>query len=395
MIVLVLNSGSSSVKYQLFSMPDEMVICSGVIDRIGQLDSRIKHNSSKFNVDEQVEISDHKNALDYIVNLLKDRNNGAIDSIEEIEAVGHRVVHGGSTFKNTIEINLVVKSKIEELFTLAPLHNPANLEGINVAESIFTNAKQAAIFDTAFHHSIPEKAYKYAIPNDFLDKHKIRLYGFHGTSHKYVSERAIKYLGLENSKIITIHLGNGCSISAVKNGKSIDHSLGFSPANGLIMGTRSGDIDHSLIFYLVNTLKYDIEDVNRILQTESGMLGLTGYSDLRDIEKEALKGSTDCKLALDMNVYRIRKYIGSYIAAMNGLDCVVFTAGIGENSELIRKMVCKDMEFFGIEMDESKNSSKASDMMDISKENSKVKILVIPTNEELEIARQTFTLFNK
>jgi acetate kinase len=231
MKVLVLNSGSSSVKYQLFSMPDEMVICSGVIDRIGQLDSRIKHNSSKFNVDKRVKISDHKIALDYIVNLLLDTSNGAIASIEDIEAVGHRVVHGGSSFKDTIEINSVVKSKIEELFTLAPLHNPTNLEGINVAESIFTNAKQAAIFDTAFHQSIPKKAYKYAIPNDLLDKHKIRLYGFHGTSHKYISEKAIEYLGLENSKIITIHLGNGCSISAVKNGKSIDHSLGFSPAN--------------------------------------------------------------------------------------------------------------------------------------------------------------------
>ncbi|MCA0153949.1 acetate/propionate family kinase [Winogradskyella vincentii] len=395
MKVLVLNSGSSSVKYQLFSMPDEMVLCSGVVDRIGQLDSSIKHRSSKHNLNKKIEISDHKNALDLIVNLLLDENNGAIASIDEIEAVGHRVVHGGSSFKETIEIDSIVKSRIEELFILAPLHNPANLEGINVAESVFVNAKQAAVFDTAFHQTIPEHAYKYAIPNEFLEDHNIRLYGFHGTSHKYVSEKAIEYLGVKNSKIITIHLGNGCSISAVENGECKDHSLGFSPANGLIMGTRSGDIDHSIIFYLINSLKFDIDEVNKILQTKSGMLGLTGFSDLRDIEAEALKGNSECKLALDMSVYRIKKYIGSYVSAMNGLDCIVFTAGIGENSELMRGLVCADMDVFGIELDESANSSYSNGVSDISKKNSKVKILIIPTNEELEIARQTYNLFNQ
>ena len=234
---------------------------------------------------------------------------------------------------------------------MAPLHNPANLEGINVAEEIFDTAKQVAVFDTAFHQTIPVVAYKYALPNKLLTENKIRVYGFHGTSHKYVSEQAIKYLK-NNSKIITIHLGNGCSMTAIKDGKSIDHTLGFGPMNGLIMGTRSGDIDQSIIFHLVNSLGYSIDKVNTLLQKESGMLGLTGYSDLRDIETQAQKGDKECQLALSMNAYRIKKYIGSYTAVLNGLDAIVFTAGIGENSSFIRKLVCTDMEFFGIELDD-------------------------------------------
>jgi acetate kinase len=273
------------------------------------------------------------------------------------------------------------------------LHNPANLEGINVAETIFTSAKQIAVFDTAFHQTIPVVAHKYAIPNSFLTKNKIRLYGFHGTSHKYVSEKAIEYLVQQNnpvSKIITIHLGNGCSITAVKDGKSIDHSLGFGPMNGLIMGTRSGDIDQSVIFYLVTILGFPLDKVNTLLQKESGMKGLTGYSDLRDIEAQAALGNADCQLALAMNAYRIKKYIGSYAAVLNGLDAIVFTAGIGENSSLIRKLVCTDMDYLGIEMDLEKNETRSKALREINEPTSKTKILVVPTNEEMEIANQVY-----
>ncbi len=275
---------------------------------------------------------------------------------------------------------------------MAPLHNPANLEGIEVAEEIFPNAKQVAVFDTAFHQSIPEVAYKYAIPNEFLSKKHIRLYGFHGTSHKYVSEKAIAFLGKKESKIITIHLGNGCSITAVKNGESIDHSLGFSPVSGLIMGTRSGDIDPAIIFYLADKYGYTLSEINTFLQKKSGMLGLTGYSDLRDIESEAEKGNKECQLALQMNAYRVKKYIGSYAAVLNGLDAIVFTAGIGENSNYMRQLICEDLEFFGIELDTAKNDVRSKEMRAINKDGAKAKILVIPTNEELEIAKQAVEL---
>ena len=392
MKILVINSGSSSIKYQLFEMPDKKVICSGLIERIGLKIGNVHYKSENNNIKEEIEIKNHKAGLEKVVDLLLDKNVGVISSTDEIKAVGHRVVHGGSSFTKTRIVTEDVKTKIEELFSLAPLHNPANLEGIKVAEAIFNKAKQIAVFDTAFHQTIPVKAHKYAIPNKFLEEDKIRLYGFHGTSHKYVSEKANEYLEKENSNIITIHLGNGCSITAVKNGKSIDHSLGFGPVNGLIMGSRSGDIDHSLIFYLINTLGYNADFVNNMLQKESGMLGLTGFSDLRDIETEAEKGNEKCKLALDMNAYRIKKYIGSYVAAMNGLDAIVFTAGIGENSVLVRKLVCNSMEFFGIELDEVKNDMRAKKLTEIHKETSKVKILVIPTNEELEIAKQSYHL---
>lgn len=395
MKILVLNTGSSSVKYQLFSMPKEEVICSGMVEKLGQQEALIHHKSSTCDIERSVVVPDHKAALLYIVDLLLDEHHGVVTSIAEINAVGHRVVHGGHAFKDTMEVNANLKKRIKEISPLAPLHNPSNLEGIDIAESIFKKAKQAVVFDTAFHQTIPEKVYKYAIPNTFLDKHHIRLYGFHGTSHKYVSERAAGYLGKDNSKIISIHLGNGCSMTAVRDGKSIDHSLGFAPNNGLIMGTRSGDIDHSLIFYLVHTLGYDLNAVSSMLQTQSGLIGLTGYSDLRDIEAEAKTGNMNCKLAIDMKVYRIKKYIGSYIAAMNGVDAIVFTAGIGENSDRIRQMVCSDMETFGIVIDHSKNSKTISDLLDVSDISSKVRILVIPTNEELEIARQTFRLFTK
>lgn len=392
MKILVLNSGSSSIKYQLFLMPEAQVICSGLIERIGLETGAIHYKSLTEKIEIETEILNHKVGLEKIVDLLLDEKVGVLTSTEDIKAVGHRVVHGGNLFTKTTIVSQEVKDEIEKLFSLAPLHNPANLEGINVAENIFTRAKQVAVFDTAFHQTMPEKAYKYAIPNKFLDKNNIRNYGFHGTSHKYVSEKANEYLERENTKLITVHLGNGCSITAIQNGKSIDHSLGFGPVTGLIMGTRCGDIDHELIFYLINTLGYTQEEVQKILLKESGMLGLTGYSDLRDIEAEAKKGNKNCQLALAMNTYRIKKYIGSYIATMNGVDAIVFTAGIGENSELIRRLVCIDLEFFGIELDEQKNDIRAKELTEIHKETSKVKLLVIPTNEELEIAKQAYEL---
>lgn len=393
MQVLILNSGSSSLKFQLFSMPEATILCSGLIERIGFEDAKFTFKANGNTLETVTAIKNHKVGLELLSEQLLDNKTGIIKSADDIDIVGHRVVHGGNYFSNTTEITETVKAKIKALSSLAPLHNPANLEGIEVAETIFPNAKQVAVFDTAFHQTIPEHAYKYAIPNVFLEEHHIRMYGFHGTSHKYVSEQAIAYLEKEHSKVITIHLGNGCSMTAVKDGKSIDHSLGFSPNTGLIMGTRSGDIDSSIIFYLANKLNYQLNDINDLLQKQSGMLGLTGFSDLRDIEAEANNGNQNCLLALQMNVYRIKKYIGSYAAVLNGLDAIVFTAGIGENSQLMRKMVCDDLDFLGLSLDEAKNKERSNTIREINTDLSKAKILVIPTNEELEIAKQAMGLF--
>jgi len=394
MKILIINSGSSSIKYQLMVMPANEVICSGMIDRIGLETSNITYKTSSNSIEEILPIPTHKIGLQKVAEMLLDAENGVIKSTSEIKAVGHRVVHGGSYFSDTTIINDEVKEKIKELSELAPLHNPAHLVGINVAEEIFSGAKQVAVFDTAFHQTIPVEAYKYAIPNYLLTENKVRVYGFHGTSHKYVSEKAINYLE-NNSKIITIHLGNGCSMTAVKDGKSIDTTMGFSPANGLIMGTRAGDIDQSVIFYMIKNLDYTADEVNAILLKQSGMLGLTGYSDLRDIESEAEKGNKDCQLALLMNAYRIKKTIGAYAAALNGLDAIIFTAGIGENSAYMRQLVCTDMEYFGIELDIEKNQIRSKEIREISKPGSKAKVLVVPTDEEYEIAYQVYHLLEK
>ena len=374
-------------------MPEKRILCSGLIERIGLDDAIFKFKTDKDTIEIVQPIPNHKFGLELLSKQLLNKDTGIIKSADAIDIVGHRVVHGGKHFTATTEITPVVKNKIKALSSLAPLHNPANLEGIEVAEAIFPKAKQVAVFDTAFHQSIPEYAYKYAIPNDYLDKHNIRLYGFHGTSHKYVSEKAIAFLGKEHSKIITIHLGNGCSMTAIKDGKSIDHTLGFSPVNGLIMGTRSGDIDQSIIFHLAEKFNLGFNEINNILQKKSGMLGLTGFSDLRDIQAEAEKGNKSCQLALQMNAYRIKKYIGSFTAILNGLDAIVFTAGIGENSPEMRKRVCEDMDYLGITLDLEKNQVRPNKLTVVSTEKSKVKILVIPTNEELEIAKQSVSLF--
>ncbi len=376
-------------------MPANEVICTGMIDRIGLETSNVTFKTASDSYEETVSIPTHKVGLQKVANMLLDAEKGVIKSTSEITAVGHRVVHGGSNFTDTVKIDEKVKAKIKQLFDLAPLHNPANLEGITVAEEIFDTADQVAVFDTAFHQTMPEVAYKFAIPNELLTEKRIRVYGFHGTSHKYVSGQAVKYLkGIQHAteNIITIHLGNGCSMTAIKNGKSVDHSFGFGPTNGLIMGTRAGDVDQSVIFYMSNTLGYSLDEINVILQKKSGMLGLTGYSDLRDIEANAEKGNKECQLALFMNAYRIRKFIGSYTAALNGLDAIVFTAGIGENSSYMRKLVCTDMDYFGIDIDDEKNKIRSKEIREINKADSKVKVLIIPTDEEYEIANQVYHL---
>lgn len=363
-------------------MPSESVIASGMADRIGQTDAviQLKDENERFHV--KGDFSNHQKVLNKIAEWLTER---ILKDSQEIAAIGHRVVHGGSHFKEPVLITKEVKSKIKDLFSLAPLHNPANLEGIEVAEKVFPDALQVAVFDTAFHQSIPEKAYRYAISKKLADNEGIRLYGFHGTSHQYVSQQAAGYLNNPSAKMVVLHLGNGCSATAIKNGRSIDHSLGFGPLSGLVMGTRSGDIDPSIILYLLKK-GYTEKSLSDLLNRQSGMLGLTGESDLREIIRKNDEGDPDCQLALELNTYRIKKYIGAYSAAMNGLDALVFTAGIGENSALIRAMVCKEMEFLGIEFDHTRNENGS---VEIQAEHSRVKVLVIPTNEELEIARQT------
>lgn len=396
MNIFVINSGSSSIKYQLISMPEAKVICTGMVDRIGlegaKLEYRAFLDSGEVRKVLELPIPDHATGLQEVAKLLTDPAVGVISDPDQVHVVGHRVVHGGERFSKTQLVTEEAKAKILELFPLAPLHNPANYLGIEVAERIFTQAKQVAVFDTAFHQTMPEVAFRMAIPNEFYTKHGIRAYGFHGTSHKYVSEQAMEFFGKRTSKIITIHLGNGCSMAAVRDGKCIDSSMGLGPMNGLIMGTRTGDIDQSVIFHLVNQLGYSLDEVNTILNKKSGMLGLTGFSDMRDIRKLYDQKEKAAILAYDMYAYHIKKFIGSFAAVLNGLDAIVFTAGVGENDALTRKLVCQNMDFLGIRLDEAKNETRQKGHHEINTVDSPVKILVIPTNEELEIARQCFGL---
>ncbi len=398
MNIFVINSGSSSIKYQLFNMPSEKPVCSGLAERIGLADSVITHKVSTGNEEQTVrrtgDIPDHEAGLLEIKQLLADPVMGVIKDPGDIEAVGHRVVHGGESFSDTTVITAAVKQEVKKLFPLAPLHNPANYTGIEVAEKIFTRAKQVAVFDTAFHQSMPALAYRYAIPKSFYTDLHIRAYGFHGTSHKYVSEQAALYLGNPGAKIITIHLGNGCSIAAIKAGKCVDTSMGFGPLSGLVMGTRSGDIDPSVVFHLINQLGYDPEQVNALLNKRSGMLGLTSFSDMRDIIKAVEQGDEEAQLACDIYAYRIKKYIGAYAAVLNFADAIVFTAGVGENDAGMRQRICAGMDSIGIIIDDSKNRIRSDKTREINSADSRVKVLVVPTNEELEIARQCFKLLN-
>ncbi|MDO3694453.1 acetate kinase [Wenyingzhuangia sp. chi5] len=393
MNVLVINSGSSSLKYQMIEMPSENVVCNGLIERIGQQNSKFVYNPiNGEGVEVESAIATHKEGLSKLVSYLLDERIGVLKTTDDLKLIGHRVVHGGSTFSKTRLVTPEVKSKIKDLFSLAPLHNPANLLGIEVCEELFPAAKQIVVFDTAFHQTMPSIAYKYALPKQISEEKKIRVYGFHGTSHKYVSEKANEFLGTTNTKLITLHIGNGASVSAVENGKCVDHSMGFSPTTGLVMGTRTGDIDPSVVLHLIKNLGYSVDEVSNILNKESGMLGMTGYSDFRDLISQSQNGNSDCTEALELYAYRVKKYIGAYVAAMNGLDALVFTAGAGENSVDLRKLICNQLSYLGIELDDNLNNIRAKELVEVQTKQSKVKIIIIPTNEELEIAKQCYEL---
>ncbi len=395
MIILIINAGSSSVKYQMFRMPETKPLCSGLAERIG-VSGKITHKKFQENdqvvVSEELPLQTYEAAMQAITRLLTDEVAGVINSTDEVEVVGHRVVHGGETFARTTIITDEVKAKVQELFALAPLHNPPNYTGIVEAEKIFKNAIHVGVFDTAFHQSMPEKAFRYAIPPDLYYGEKIRVYGFHGTSHLYVSHKAAEIMQNPAAKIVTIHLGNGSSMAAIKHGKSMDTTMGFGPLGGLIMGTRSGDIDPAIIFHLHTEKGYSANQISQLLNKDSGMLGLTGHSDMRDITKMMHEGNESAKLAYEMYAYRIKKYIGSYAAVLNGLDAIVFTAGVGENDARVRELVCEEMEFLGIHLDKEKNALRSSEARDVSQEGAKVRIFIIPTNEELEIAEQCYAL---
>lgn len=396
MNILVINSGSSSLKYQLFKMPVKAPICSGLVERIGIEGSYIKHTvfsgAEKFVTEKTDFIVDHADGLTQVLALLTEGEQEVITSPDDIAAVGHRVVHGGEHFSGPTLITEGVKNQIKKLFSLAPLHNPVNLKCIEVAEQTFPNAKQVAVFDTAFHQTIPQQAFRYAIPDQYYKEHGIRVYGFHGTSHKYVSEQAIKWLDKKDSKIITIHLGNGCSMTAVRDGRSIDTSMGFGPLSGLVMGTRSGDIDPSVIFHLIEHAGYSLDQLSTLFNKQSGLLGVGGSSDMRDIGKLAAEGKDGAILSLELYAYRIKKFIGAYAAILNGLDAIVFTAGVGENDKSMRAAVCEELNYLGIDMNKESNLEYSGGIADVSLADSKVKILVIPTNEEYEIAHQCFGL---
>ncbi len=393
MNILVINTGSSSIKYQLFHMEDQSVRASGLLERIGEPAGRLKHSSIKSESPFVMEkhIADHETGMREIAGLLTDAKFGVIKNVSEVAAIGHRVVHGGEAFHDPVLIDDTVIKAIEEHIPLAPLHNPANLTGIRAAISFFPGVPQVGIFDTAFHTGIPRHAYHYAIPNEYYKKLKIRRYGFHGTSHSYVAKKAAEFLDrdIARTNLITIHLGNGCSITAIKNGQSIDTSMGMTPLEGLIMGTRSGDIDPAIHFYLADHSDLKFHDIDNLLNKESGLKGLTGTNDMRDILKMRREGSHDAVLAVDMYTYRIKKYIGAYYAALGKLDAVVFTAGIGENSAEIRALCLEGLEDMGIAVDSAKNESNKRTIRSVQAKGSKIAVLIVPTNEELEIALQT------
>ena len=395
MYILVINAGSSSVKYKLFDMKDESVLAEGIVDRVGMAGASLAHNAAEGKeIEIESDVPDYGTALELIADALIHPEYGVIGSIDEISAVGHRVVHGGEKASASVLITPDVESIIRECFDLAPLHNPPNMMGIEACRKILPGVPEVAVFDTAFHRTIPKEAYLYAVPYRLYGDYSIRRYGFHGTSHRYVAYRAAQVLGrpLEEIRMVTCHLGNGCSITAVKNGKSVDTSMGFTPLEGLIMGTRSGDIDPAIVFYLMDHTGMTAPEVNTMLNKESGLLGLSGLSrDMRDLEKAASEGNKRAITALNCFAYRIRKYIGAYAASMGGLDSIVFTAGIGENSSKIRAMVCSGLEFLGARIDAQRNSGPGGERL-ISRDDSNVKILIVPTNEELMIARDTMEL---
>lgn len=398
MKVLVINCGSSSLKYQVLDMDTETLLCKGLVERIGIEGSVIKHE--KIGQDKFVlttPMADHKDAIGHVLNALVDADHGVVKSMDEIGAVGHRVVHGGEKFASSVLLTEEVLKTIDECSDLAPLHNPANLQGIAACKALMPTTPMVGVFDTAFHQTMPAESYLYALPYEYYTKYGVRRYGFHGTSHRFVSQKAAEMLGkdLKDLKIITCHLGNGASLAAIKDGKVFDTSMGFTPLAGLVMGTRCGDIDPAIIGYVANKEGKTLADMDKVMNKQSGVFGLSGVSsDFRDVEEAANGGNKQAKEALEVYAHRVKAYIGSYIAEMGGVDAIVFTAGLGENGITMRKTICSGLEGLGIELCDEKNNVRGKDTV-ISKDSSKVKILLIPTNEELMIAKDTVEIVSK
>ena len=391
MNVLIINAGSSSLKYQLMDPETGAVSAKGLCERI-YIDGRLTHNANGKKIVKDIPMPTHSEAIQAVLAILIDPVDGVIKSTDEIDAVGHRVLHGGMEFFDSCIINDEVIAAIEKCIPLGPLHNPANLMGIRACQAVMPNTPQVAVFDTAFHMTMPPKAYRYAIPTEYYENDSIRRYGFHGTSHKYVTKRAIELMGRKDIKLVNCHLGNGSSLSAVKDGKCQDTSMGLTPLAGVPMGTRSGDIDPAVVQFVMNKYGMSADECLNMLNKKSGVLALSGVSsDFRDIENGAEEGNENCALALDKFAYEVRKYIGSYAAALGGLDCLVFTAGVGENSASMRARICEGLEFLGVKLDPEKNNTRGKEAI-ISADDSKVTVWVIPTNEELMIAQDTADL---
>ncbi|MDU5069691.1 acetate kinase [Finegoldia magna] len=391
MKVLVINCGSSSLKYQLFDMTDESVLCKGLVERIGIEGSKLTHkvNGEKLVVEEPMK--DHTEAINHVFDALLDEKYGVIKSLDEVSAIGHRVLHGGDKLTESCIIDEKVKDKIREFIKFGPLHNPANLMGIEACEKLAPGKKNIAVFDTAFHQTMPAKTFMYAIPYEYYEDYRLRKFGFHGTSHRYITLRTQQLLGKEDINIITVHLGNGSSIAAVKDGKCYDTSMGLTPLEGLLMGTRSGDLDPTVMTFLMNEKGYSADEMNQILNKKSGVLGVSGISsDFRDLEEEAEKGNDRAQLALDMFIERVKRYIGGYMAELGHVDAICFAGGIGENSSSMRKDILDTFEELGVKLDLEKNNTREEAL--ISSDDSKVKVYVVPTNEELMIARDTLDL---
>lgn len=400
MIVLVLNCGSSSIKYQVIEMGNESkLLAKGLVERVGLADGILTHKpegKEKYEVFEP--IPDHNVGINLILDALVDKEHGVIKSINEIVAVGHRVAHGGEFFTESSLIDERVKSEIEKCIELAPLHNPANLKGILSMEKLLPGVPQVAVFDTSFHQTMPNFSYLYALPYEYYEKYKVRRYGFHGTSHKFVAQKACRILGLDfdSVKIITCHLGNGASICAIRNGKSVDTSMGFTPVEGLIMGTRSGDVDPGILLFLAEKENLSIKQVNDVVNKKSGVQGISGLSsDMRDLENAAADGNERAKLALDMYYYRVKKYVGAYAAIMDGVDLIIFTGGIGENDDNIRAHVSEAIDFMGVDFDADANKGVRGKDKLLTKPNSRVKVMSVTTNEELVIATDTANIVSK
>ena len=394
MKILIINAGSSSLKYQLIDMQDESVIAKGLVERIGIEGSNLSHkygDGKKFEL--TTPLKDHTEAMNIVLDALQDAEHGVIKSLDEIGAVGHRVLHGGEKFTASCLIDDACIAAIEENIPLGPLHNPANLMGIRACQKVLPNVPQVAVFDTAFHQTMPPKAFRYALPNKYYTELHMRKYGFHGTSHRFISSRATEILG-ENKKVIVCHLGNGSSLSACVNGKCVDTTMGITPLDGLVMGTRCGTLDPACVEFIANTENKTVSEVLNMMNKQSGLQGLTGSSDMRDVTARYDAGDPDAKLAIEMWTYTIQKYIGSYVAAMNGCDAIIFTAGIGENHVRARKWVCEGLSYFGIEIDDERNAHVDGETK-ISTDSSRIQVWVIPTNEELAIARDTLEIATK